>query len=157
MSRIYTASFDTTAVTAAEDFFTLISSSTTFVPIEIHSVTLSQKTLTSWEAKDITFKRLPGPVTTTGGTSVTPRLMDPNGSAAATSALINSTTLATSTGTTVTLYADDFNFLNGFYWSPAGNDDRIVINPGAAFVVRLGTAPSGSMTVSGTVTFAELC
>jgi hypothetical protein len=107
-------------------------------------------------AKDITFKRVPATVTVTGGTSVTARPMTPNDTAAAVTATINNTTVATSTGSIVTLLADEFNFINGFYWSPAGQDDRIIIAPSQAFCVRLGTAPSGSMNVSGSVTFAEL-
>ncbi len=154
MARIYTVSMDAVAVSATQDFFTLLCSST--VPIEIHSVALSQKTLTSWEAKDITFKRVPSTVTVTGGTSVTPRPMLQNDAASTVTATINNTTLATSSSTIVNLLADDFNFLNGFYWAPAGNDDRIVIAPSQAFVVRLGTNPSSSMTCSGYVTFAEL-
>lgn len=154
MARVYTVSMDAVAVSAAQDLFTLLCSST--VPIEIHSVVMSQKTLTSWEAKDITFKRVPATVTVTAGTSVTPRPMLQNDTASAVTATINNTTVATSSGTIVTEYADDFNFLNGFVWTPAGNDDRIVIAPSQAFAVRLGTGPSGSMTVSGTVTFAEL-
>jgi hypothetical protein len=154
MARVYTVSMDNVAVSAAQDLFTLLCSST--VPIEIHSVNLDQKTLTAWEAKDITFKRVPAAVSVTGGTATTPRAMTPNDSAAAVSATINNTTLATSSGTVVTLLATEFNFLNGFYWSPAGQDDRIIIAPSQAFCVRLGTAPSGAMNVSGSVTFAEL-
>lgn len=154
MARVYTVVIDSVAVSAAQDLFTLLCSST--VPIEIHSVVLSQKTLTSWEAKDITFKRVPATVTVTGGTSITPRPMLPNDTASVVTATINNTTLTTSSGTIVTEFADDFNFLNGFYWSPAGADDRIILAPSSAFCVRLGTAPSASMTVSGTVTFAEL-
>ena len=82
--------------------------------------------------------------------------MTPNDTASVVTATINNTTLATSSGTIVTLFADEFNFINGFYWSPAGQDDRIIVAPSSAFCVRLGTAPSGSMNVSGSVTFAEL-
>lgn len=154
MARVYTVSMDNVAVSATQDLFTILCSST--VPIEIHSVNMDQKTLTSWEAKDITFKRVPATVTVTAGTSVTARPMVPNDTAAAVTATINNTTPATSSGTIVTLLATEFNFLNGFYWSPAGQDDRIIIAPSSAFCVRLGTAPSGSMNVSGSVTFAEL-
>lgn len=154
MARVYTVSMDAVAVTAAQDFFTMLCSST--VPIEIHSVNLDQKTLTQWEARDITFRRLPATVTVTAGTSITPRPMVPNDTASVVTATINNTTVATSSGTAVTLLASDFNVLNGFYWSPAGSDDRMIIGPSQAFVVRLGTAPSGSMTVSGSVTFSEL-
>ena len=154
MARVYTVSIDSVAVAAAQDLFTLLCPAT--MPIEIHSVNLAQKTLTAWEAKDITFKRVPATVTLSGGTAVTPRPMVPNDTASAVTATINNATLATSSGTIVTLLADEFNFLNGFYWSPAGQDDRIIIAPSQAFCVRLGTAPSGSMNVSGSVTFAEL-
>ena len=61
MARVYTVSMDNVAVSATQDLLTILCSST--VPIEIHSVNLSQKTLTAWEAKDITFKRLPATVT----------------------------------------------------------------------------------------------
>lgn len=154
MPRVYTVSMDNVAVAATQDLFTLLCSST--VPIEIHSVNMSQKSLTAWEAKDITFKRVPATVTVTGGTSVTPRPMTPNDTASVVTSTINNTTVATSGGTIVTLLADEFNFLNGFYWSPAGQDDRMIIAPSQAFCIRLGTAPSGSMNVSGSVTFAEL-
>ena len=154
MARIYTASMNAVAVSAAQDLFTLLCSST--VPIEIHSVVLGQKTLTSWEAKEVIFKRVPATVTVTGGTSITPRPNVPNDTASVVTATINNTTLATSSGTIVDLFNDDWVFLNGFVWTPAGNDDRYIIAPSQAFCVRLPTAPSGSMTVSGTVTFAEL-
>lgn len=154
MARVYTVSMDAVAVSATQDLFTLLCSSA--VPIEIHSVQMDQKTLTAWEAKDITFKRVPATVTVTAGTSVTARPMLASDSASAVTATINNTTLATSSGTIVTLGAFDFNFLNGFYWSPAGVDDRIVLAVSSAFCVRLGTAPSGSMTVSGSVTYSEL-
>ena len=154
MARVYTVSIDNMAVSAAQDLVTILCSSS--VPIEIHSVNLDQKTLTAWEAKDITFKRVPATVTLTGGTSITARQMTPNDAASSVTASIGNTTLATSTGTIVTLLAAEFNFLNGFYWSPAGQDDRIIIGPSQAFCIRLGTAPSGAMNVSGSVTFAEL-
>lgn len=154
MARVYTVSMDAVAVSAAQDLFTLLCSST--VPIEVHSVNLDQKTLTSWEARDITFKRVPSAVTVTAGTSITPRPMLPNDTASVVTATINNTTLATSSGTITTLLASDFNVLNGFYWSPAGQDDRIVLAPSSAFCVRLGNNPSASMTVSGSVTFSEL-
>src|SRR6195256_1475882 len=96
MARVYTVSIDNVAVSAVQDLFTILCSST--VPIEIHSVNLSQKTLTAWEAKDITFKRVPATVTVTAGTSVTARPMTPNDTASVVTATINNTTVATSTG-----------------------------------------------------------
>jgi hypothetical protein len=145
---------DAVAVSATQDLFTIQAAAG--VPLEIHAVNLSQKTLTAWEAKDVTFKYVPATVTLTGGTAVTPTAMLPGDAAAGATCKVNSTTVATSGGTIRTILADDFNFLNGFYWSPAGDDDRIIIKGSDAWVMRLGTAPSGSMTCSGWVSFAEL-
>jgi hypothetical protein len=155
MARVYSLPINAVAVSAAQDLFYLLCSST--VPVETHSVQLDQKTLTTWEAKDVTFRRLTATVTAgSGGASVTPVAHVPNDAAAAATARINDTTVATTSGSNTIIKGFDFNFLNGFYWSPAGYDDRIVLAPSTAFVVRLGTAPSASMTVSGELTFAEL-
>lgn len=155
MARVYTATMADVAITAAQDMFYILAA--TNKPIEIHSVQISQKTLTSWEARGLLFLRIPATVTVgSGGSSITARPMLPNDTAASVTARINDTTSATSSGTIVNLGGDTFNVLNGFYWSPAGNDDRIIISGGEAFVVKLVTAPSASMTTSGFVTFAEL-
>jgi hypothetical protein len=155
MARIYTASFQAVSISAAQDLLYLLASST--VPIEIHSVTLSQKTLTAWEAKDFTFRRLTATVTAgSGGAAVTPVAHTPNDTAAVTTARRNDTTVATTTGSNTIIKPFNWLFLNESYWSPAGYDDRIIIAPGTAFVVRLDTAPSAAMTASGEVTFAEL-
>jgi hypothetical protein len=155
MARIYTAGFQAVAITAAQDLLYLLASST--VPIEIHSVTLSQKTLSSWEGKDISLRRLAATVTAgSGGASITPTTHTPNDAAAVTTARRNDTTVATTSGANTIIKPFNWLFLNEFYWSPAGYDDRIILAPSTAFVVRLDTAPSASMTASGEVTFAEL-
>jgi hypothetical protein len=155
MARVYTVSIDAVAVSAVQDLFTILCPSG--IPIEIHAVNLGQKTLTAWEAKELIFKRVPATVTVTGGTSVTARPLNKGDAASGVTATINNTTVATSSGTIVNLWSGTWEFLNGFYWSAAGYDDRFIIAPSEAFCVRLPTAPSGSMTVSGTVTFGELC
>lgn len=152
--RVYSIFMDAVAVTAVQDFFTIQAAAG--IPLEIHAVALSQRTLTAWEAKEITFKYVPATVTLTGGSAVTPTAMLPGDVAASATCKVNSTTVATSSGTIRTILADTFPFLNGFYWSPAGDDDRIIIKGSDAWTMRLGNAPSGSMTCSGWVTFAEL-
>jgi hypothetical protein len=155
MSRVYTASFQAVAISAAQDLLYLLCSST--MPIEIHSVTLSQKTLTAWEGKDFTFRRLSATVTAgSGGATVTPTPHAPNDAAAVTTARRNDTTVATTSGANTIIKPFNWLFLNEFYWSPAGYDDRIIVAPSTAFVIRLDTAPSAAMTASGEVTFAEL-
>jgi hypothetical protein len=126
------------------------------VPIELHSVTLGQKTLSAWEAKELRFVYLPATVTITGGTAVTPSPVLPGDAAAVTTVKSNNTTLATTGGSARDLFNDDWAFLNGFYWSPPGDEGRFVIKPADAVVIRLPTAPSGAMVVSGAVEFGEL-
>lgn len=155
MARVYTVTMPDVAITAAQDLFYLLAAAEK--PLEIHSFELSQKTLTTWEARGLLFLRVPATVTVgSGGSSVTPRPVTPNDTAASATARINDTTNATSSGTIVNLRGGTFNVLNGDYWAPAGNDDRIIIGGGQAFVAKLVTAPSASMTVSGTLTFSEL-
>jgi hypothetical protein len=154
MARIYTVSFQAVSISAAQDLLSLLCSST--VPIEIHSVTLSQKTLTAWEGKDITFRRLTGTITAgSGGASAPPVVHTPNDTAAVTTGRRNDTTVASATTNTI-IKPFNWLFLNEFYWSPAGYDDRIILAPSTEFVVRLDAAPSAAMTASGEITFAEL-
>lgn len=155
MSRVYTAGFQDIAVSATQDLIYILCSST--VPIEIHEVSLTQRTLTTYEAKNITFRRLGATVTAgTGGASITPAPHVPNDTASVVTARRNDTSVATTSGTATIIRPDNWSFLNGYYWAPAGYDDRIILAPSTAFVVRLDTAPSASMTASGTIVFAEL-
>lgn len=152
--RVYTVPIDAVAVTATQDFFYLLASST--VPFMLLELELNQKTLTAWEAKDVTFRRLPATVTAgSGGASVTPVPRLPNDAAATTTARRNDTTVATTSGSNTIMEGRDFIFLNGLYWSAQSLDLAPRFAPSTAWVCRLGTAPSGSMTVSGTVVFAE--
>lgn len=150
--RVYTMTMDAVTVSATQDLFTI--QAALGVPIEIHACEISQKTLTSWEAHDVTHKYT-ATATVTGGTSVTARPMLPNDAAASATCHIANPTVATG-ASTVTLMGNDWIFLNGYYWSPAGDDDRIVIKGGDAWSLRLGSAPSGATVCSGWVSFAEL-
>jgi hypothetical protein len=153
--RVYSVPITAIAVTAAQDIFYALCSST--VPIELHELILMQKTLTSWEAKDFTIRRFTATVTPgSGGASVTPVSHAPNDVASVTTCRRNDTTLATTSGTNTVIKGLTWNFLNDFYWSPAGIDDRLVFAPSQAMVIRLDTPPSASMTMSGTMVFAEL-
>jgi len=155
--RMFKGAFSAVAITAAQDLFYLKASST--VPVLLHSVTLGQKTLTAWEAKELKFVYLPATVTAgSGGSSVTLRGSDPGGmaAAAASTCRANDTTLATSSGTAYDQVDDDWVFTNGYVWLPADPRDRIFIKPGDGLAIRLGSNPSASMTASGTIEIEEL-
>lgn len=154
MGRIYSLTFKDIAVAAAQDLFYLLQ--TASIPIALHSVALTQKTLTAWEAKNVLIKRVPATVTVgSGGTSGTPRPLNSNDTAASGTGRVNDTTGATSSGTIVDLHAEEWNFLNGLYYLPPP-EDRPIIQVSQALVVALVTAPSASMTASGTLIYEEL-
>ncbi|MFO1185830.1 MAG: hypothetical protein U1E56_13765 [Bauldia sp.] len=154
MGRIYSLSFKDVAVSVAQDLFAVLCSSS--VPIAIHSVTLTQKTLTNWEAKNVSMRRVTATVTLgSGGSTPTPRPTNAGDAAAGGTYHANDTTVATSSGTIVDTHAEEWNFLNGLYYLPPP-EDRPIIRVSEAFVVRLDTAPSAAMTCSGTLVFEEL-
>lgn len=157
--RVYTIPLDSISVPtspAPRDLFYVPATST--VPFELHEITLGQKTLTAWEAKEMRLMRLTGTLTAgTGGASITPVPNMPGDVAAVTTARGNDATTTASGGTANTIIKPlMWEFLNGFYWSPAGEDDRIRLAPSTALVLRLVTGPSGTMTVSGSMVISEL-
>ena len=141
------------ACSAAQDLWHLKAGAT--YPLLIHEIVLSQKTLVATEGRDLKLIRHTTTVTQgSGGSTPTPAQMNPGGSASGITAHMNDTTQA-SAGTLTTLHSDVWQFLNGFFWMPAP-EDRIFISPATGFIVSLVTAPSASMTVSGTITYEEL-
>lgn len=154
--RMFKATFNDVAVAAAQDLFYIKAGATQ--PVLLHSVQLSQKTLTAWEGKNLRFQYKTGSVTAgSGGTSVTPRGSDAGGMAAAAAMTVraNDTTGATAT-TTTDEWSEEWVFTNGFLWVPADPRGRILIKPTDGLVIRLDTAPSGSMTASGSLELEEI-
>lgn len=150
---IFKVSMNAVAVSAAQDLWHVKAGST--YPILIHEIVLSQKTLTSVEGREIKFLRHTVTVTQgSGGSTPTPVNTMPGGASSGATVRMNDTTAA-SAGTLTLIHADVWQFLNGFFWMPSP-ENRIFIAPATGFVVNLPTAPSGSMTVSGTITYEEL-
>lgn len=154
MSRLYSISFNNVAITVAQDLINV--TATASMAFAIHSIELGQKTLTAWEAKEIRLRRMPATVTAgSGGSTPTPQKLN-NGDAAATvTSHANDTTGMTTSGTASDIFARDWEFLNGFFWMPAP-EQRPIIAPSQGVSLVLGTAPSASMTCSGTMIVEEL-
>jgi hypothetical protein len=152
---IFSAPINAVAVSAIQDLFSLKVGTT--YPILIHEIRLGQKTLTATEGKEIEFHRLTATVTQgTGGTAPTPVLHSPGGAASTVTARINDvTTQCTSSGTDTKIQSDVWQFLNGYFYLPAP-EDRLFFAPSTAFSLKLPTAPSASMTVSGVIVWEEL-
>ncbi len=155
MGRFYAVTIDTVAVSAAQDLFGLLA--TANMAFKVHELYLGQKTLTTAEMRQVACRRMPATATVgSGGSAATPRKMGGSGDSAATfTARINDTTPQTTGGTAEVVYADDWYFTNqNMIWLP--RDRGPVIQPAQGFVVNMVTAPTGSMTVSGTLVVEEL-
>ncbi len=151
MGRIYSASFEEVAVTAAQDLFEVVAPAD--ASVIIHSVTITQST----DAGDAQAEMLPilihrGTATGLGGTTVTPSPLQVGDAAFGGTVEANNTTQSVE-GTF--LHAEAFNVQIGFYFLPPP-EDRPVVSPSALFIVELQAAPDDSLTVNGTVVFEEI-
>lgn len=153
--RVYTCTFEGTAVTAAVDFFELTPGDDK--PLEVLGLFLSQSSDVGDAAEEILrIKVIRGHATTgTGGTqAATPRPVSANDAAAGFTYDTLNTTIA-STGTAVDLHADAFNIRTGFgLWLPEGCEWGVG-QGNTTLVVRLMAAPTDSLTMSGTVYVRE--
>lgn len=151
MGRVYSASFSEVAVTAAQDLFEVVAPAD--ASVIIHAVTITQ----SSDAGDAQAEMLPilihrGTATGSGGSTVTPSPLQVGDTAFGGTVEANNTAQSVE-GTF--LHAEDFNVQIGFYFLPPP-EDRPVVSPSALFIVELKSAPSDSLTMSGTVVFEEI-
>lgn len=149
--RIYYATFTAIAVTVQQDFFEIATPAATGA--ELVALSLTQENSTTSEMLTVLVKR--GQTTTgSGGATITPARRRLNDSVALSTVKRNNTTKA-SAGTIVTLRAETFNVLSGLsvIWLP---EDRPRVEPSSRCTVELSKTPAASLTMSGTLTFAEL-
>ncbi len=160
---VFTAAFSAVAISAAQDLFELVPDATT--RIRILEVDIGQYSDPGTGGADddleilsIAFHR--GHTTSgSGGSSVTPANLNPNGRASVTTVEANNTTVATTSGTLI--FASTWHTQAGFIWRPPEDFVRdpfrrhIIIVPSQRFVIRI-TAPADAVTANGTVTFEEI-
>jgi hypothetical protein len=153
--RLYSVSFTAVSISAVQDLFNIISGASKITAI--HSVELAQITQTTVGALRLRFRYVPATVTNgSGGGTATPRPFVVGDAAATFTARINDTTQASSSGTIVDIWSDQWNLLNGFLWVPPAVNRPIVVAQSAAFVVSLDVAPGSAITCSGTIVVEEL-
>lgn len=156
MPRMYTAQFNSVAVTALQDLFEITAPSGGVV--EIHEWEVLQTSDVGDAAEELLrVETVRGVGTTTsgsGGTSVTAQPIEDGDVPYGGSVEANNTTrLAAGSGSLETLEQRGWNVrvpLSRVYAPEA----RPVILPGARWTISLPAAPADSLTVSGTVTFA---
>jgi hypothetical protein len=155
MPRMYSAVFEGVTVSAVQDFFELTAASTCVVAI--HEIHITQDDNETSQQLPVRILRVPATVTGgSGGSTPTPRKIGGVGLPAAASVVeVNNTTPATTSGTLETLRRQGDNVLNGWHWvfTP---ETRIYIPPSGVVVVRLVTAPSAGIPMSGELIFEEL-
>jgi hypothetical protein len=155
--RIYVASFDNVAVgTAVQDIFSLLAGSAK--GIQLHHIHLEAAGVTTAAQIRLRLKRGTATITNgSGGTNVTPVIVDAGDTLAATAtAHVNDTTQATTNGAFSTLAMFQWNVLLPFDYMPGPEDeDREVALVSQALILDL---PAGitQTTISGFIKWREL-
>lgn len=151
MGRIYAVSYQGTVTNAGGDSDLLELLPADDKPVKLRGMLLSQISEVGDAAEEglrVSIMRLPATVTSgTGGSAATPVPMDSADSAAGVSVECNNTTVATTSGTAVTLAEIGWNERNSPYemWFP---DDRFApkAKQGEGLVVRMQTTPADDFT-----------
>lgn len=155
MARVYTTEFENVAVSAAQDFFEWTPADDK--PCVLLGFELQQLSdVGDAEEEMIRLRVIRGHTTSgSGGSSVTPRAVDPNDAAAGFSSEANNTTIA-SVGTTQNLWSGGMNIRIP---EPKIFTVETYIQFSQAnttMVLRLLAAPTDSITMSGTAWIKEL-
>lgn len=156
MSRIYTVSYQGTVTLAGGDTDLLEVLPATNKPVKLRGFSLAQTSEVGDAAEEglrISILRLPATVTSgSGGSAVTPAPMDSADAAAGASCECNNATIATTTGTIVTLAEIAWNIRQSpfDFWYPDPNFCPKAKN-GEALIVRQQTTVADDY--SGCFTF----
>lgn len=154
---LYTVTFSAVAVSAAQDLFEIVAPAN--ARLLIHEIRVGQYSdFGDAQSEILSIKIVRGDtVSGSGGSTATPRSIEPwGGTSAVTSVEINNTTVANTSG--VDLIADTFNVAAGWWWDAADRDKkhmRIGVEKLARLCVRI-TAPADALTMNGTLVYEEV-
>lgn len=148
MGRMYSATFEEVAVTAAQDLFSVFAPSDAIVII--HGFEISQSSDTDNENLSLLIHR----ATQDGGSGTAPtaRPMEVGDTAFGGTLHANATTQGAE-GTFI--HAAAFSVLSGYVWMPTP-EMRPVIPPSGSLAIELQSTPGDSLTMSGTLYFEEV-
>ena len=151
MGRMYSATFEEVAATAAQDLFEINAPADSVVLV--HGVVISQ----SSDAGDSESEQLNvlvhlGSTSGSGGSSVTASPLNLGDAAFGGTIEANNTSQSTE-GTFI--HAESFNVMAGLQiWLPP--ECRWAISPSDRLIIELQTTPADSLTISGTVYLEEI-
>lgn len=150
IGRLYTVGIGGEAQTAAKTLIELAAPADAVVLLE--RAYIGQSSFDTSENLAARVQR----VTTTGtGTSFTARPVQVGDPAFGGTVETNSTIEPTYTASTE-LIEQGFNVLSGWLWTPANDDEVIVLSPSALLGIALDVAPSASMNFHYGATFREV-
>lgn len=161
MSRIYTVSASFTLTNAGGDCDLLEIIPADDKPVRLRGFCLSQTSEVQDAAEEnlrISVIRLPATVTNgSGGTTPTPQPLDSADAAAGATAHVNDTTVATTSGTAITLEELGWNERNTPFekWYP---EDRYcpIVKQGEALIIRNQTTAADDLTAQITAWIEEM-
>lgn len=153
MSRLYTLSFDNVSVSAIQDLFGVYAGANR--ALAILAIQLGANGQTTVGNYRLRLRYLQQTVTVgSGGSTITVRPVDPNDAAAVFTARSNDPTQATSSGS-YSIFADEFNPINGFYWQAPDPQRPPEVKPNEAATLSLDSI-TGTLNVNGTMWVVEL-
>lgn len=155
MARFYALQFNNVAVTAAQDLFAVRCGAN--VGITLHQFELNSESSSAPAELRVLVKRMSATVTLGSGGSVnqTPsQLTSTDTACSITSAGLNNTSRATTSGATTNLFAWGWNVLNGLLFVPAP-EWRPTFAVSEALIIGLETAPGSSTTMDGYIVISE--
>ena len=154
IGRVYTVVFEKVACAAVQDLFQIKGATGKILLIRSVALSCVDATLPTAGMLALRCRFLPATVTDgSGGSTPTPQKQDPGDAAASFTALANSTTPATTSGTAVKLLEDGTHVYAGYRYDFL---KAPVVGPSESFVFELITAPAASSTLNGTVVVEEL-
>lgn len=150
IGNLYGIAVGAQAQTAAKTLIEVASPSTAITLLE--RAYISQNSFDTSENLGCKIQR----ITTTGtGTATTPVPFQASSPAAGGTQKTNDTVEPTYTASTV-LVQQGFNVLSGFLWTPANDDEVIVLAPSGLVGIMLDVAPSASMNFSYGCTIRQI-
>jgi hypothetical protein len=155
MSEVFTIVCENVAVTAAQDILCAYAAATKKLQVLAIEIGVSgQTTVGNYPMR---LRYLPATVTSgSGGASVTPHNVNPDGAAASFTARRNDTTQATTGSTAVDYIATMLNPINGYYWqSPTQVGDEPKADISSALTLSLDSV-TGTLNISATVWLREV-
>ncbi len=154
MPRTYSVSFEGVATSAAQDLITILGATGKMCRIKSVKWGCTDTSLATGQNIETRGRILPATVTPgSGGSTPTPRPLDPGDAAATFTAHANDTSKTTTNGTAEIVDEDGSHLYGGYSYSfPAPP----LVGPTSAFVFELLSTVSGTVHLSGRVEVEEL-